>query len=175
MNSPTPEAQCVKDVFQIQSPVCDVYFSNNILIPQTRVNNRAATWFDLRHLLTINLKDKSLHYSKGWLGFIFSCVSQGTFFRFTLLKLLENTFVKLFLPLALSDHSAPCKTPPPPSPHKFDQKSFSSMKSFFKRKKSPHIFVGRRHYALSSYLFPFLKVWSLIFVVQTVAFQSKTT
>ena len=40
MKSPTPEAQCAEDVFQIQSPICDVYFSNNISIPQVRVNKR---------------------------------------------------------------------------------------------------------------------------------------
>ena len=42
MKSPTPEAQCAKGVFQIQSPIqfpiCGVYFSNNISIPQVRVN-----------------------------------------------------------------------------------------------------------------------------------------
>ena len=32
----------------------------------------------------------------------------------------------------------------------------------------------RRHYALSSYLFPFLKVSSQTFVVQTIVFQAKT-
>ena len=40
MKSPTPEAQCAEGVFQIQSPICDVYFSNNISIPQVRVNKR---------------------------------------------------------------------------------------------------------------------------------------
>ena len=42
MKSPTPEAQCAKGVFQIQSPIqspiCGVYFSNNISVPQVRVN-----------------------------------------------------------------------------------------------------------------------------------------
>ena len=32
MKSPTPEALCVEGVFQIQSPICGVNFSNNILI-----------------------------------------------------------------------------------------------------------------------------------------------
>ena len=40
MKSPTPEAQYTEGVFQIQSPFCDVYFSNNISIPQVRVNKR---------------------------------------------------------------------------------------------------------------------------------------
>ena len=40
MKSPTPEAQCVEGGFQIQSNICDVYFSNNISIPQDRVNKR---------------------------------------------------------------------------------------------------------------------------------------
>ena len=32
MKSPTPEAKCAKGVFQIQSPICGVYFSNNVSI-----------------------------------------------------------------------------------------------------------------------------------------------
>ena len=61
------------------------------------------------------------------------------------------------------------------SPHKFAQKILFPMKSSFKRKKSSHTFGGRRHYALSSYLLPFLKASSLTSVVQTMVFQSKTT
>ena len=38
MNSPTPEAQCVKDIFQIQSPICGIHFSNNKSILQIRIN-----------------------------------------------------------------------------------------------------------------------------------------
>ena len=30
MKSPTPEAYCAEDVFQLQSPNCGVNFSNNI-------------------------------------------------------------------------------------------------------------------------------------------------
>ena len=40
MKSPTPEAKCAKGVFQIQSPICGVNFSNNISITQARVNKR---------------------------------------------------------------------------------------------------------------------------------------
>ena len=40
MKSPTPEAQCAEGVFQIQFPICGVYFSNNISIPLARVNKR---------------------------------------------------------------------------------------------------------------------------------------
>ena len=40
MKSPTSEAQCAEGVFQIQSPICDAYFSNDISIPQVRVNKR---------------------------------------------------------------------------------------------------------------------------------------
>ena len=40
---------------------------------------------------------------------------------------------------------------------------------------STHTFIGgTSHYALSSYLFPFLKVSSLTYVVQTMVFQNKT-
>ena len=38
MKSPTPEAKCAEGVFQIQSPICGVNFSNNISITQVRVN-----------------------------------------------------------------------------------------------------------------------------------------
>ena len=40
MKSPTLEAQCAEGVFQIQTPICDVYFSNNISIPQVEVNKK---------------------------------------------------------------------------------------------------------------------------------------
>ena len=64
-------------------------------------------------------------------------------------------------------------------PHKFARKRlFLHAKSF--KKKVPPYFGGRtpiwmrmKHYALSSYLFPFLKVSSLTFVVQTMVFQAK--
>ena len=38
MKFPNPEAQCVEGVFQIQSPITDVNFSNNISTPQVWVN-----------------------------------------------------------------------------------------------------------------------------------------
>ena len=34
MKSPTPEVKCTKSVFQIQSPICGVNFSNNLSINQ---------------------------------------------------------------------------------------------------------------------------------------------
>ena len=40
MKSPSPEAKCVRGVFQIQSPICGVNFSNNTSITQVRVNER---------------------------------------------------------------------------------------------------------------------------------------
>ena len=40
MKSPTPEAQCAEGVFQIQARICDFYYSNNISIPQVRINKR---------------------------------------------------------------------------------------------------------------------------------------
>ena len=61
------------------------------------------------------------------------------------------------------------------NPLKFVPKKFFFTKSLFKRKKFSHTFEGRRHYALSSYLLPFLKALSLTSAVQTMAFQSKTT
>ena len=53
------------------------------------------------------------------------------------------------------------------------------MQRFFYEKSSPILWGGDRvewgirHYALSSYLSPFLKVSSLTFEVQTMAFQAK--
>ena len=47
------------------------------------------------------------------------------------------------------------------------------MQSFFK-KNFPHTLGGgRRHSSLFSYFFPFLKVSSLTFVVETMTFQPK--
>ena len=40
MKSPAPEAKFANVVFQIQSPICGVNFSNNITITQVRVNER---------------------------------------------------------------------------------------------------------------------------------------
>ena len=40
MKSPTLEAKCAEGVFQIQSPICGVNFSNDILTTQVRVNER---------------------------------------------------------------------------------------------------------------------------------------
>ena len=40
MKSPTSEDKCAKGVFQIQSPICGVNFSNNISITQVSVNER---------------------------------------------------------------------------------------------------------------------------------------
>ena len=45
MKSATLEAQCTEGVFQIQYPIRDVYFSNNISIPKVKVNKR-ETDFD---------------------------------------------------------------------------------------------------------------------------------
>ena len=38
MKSSTSEAQCAEGVFQIQFPICGVYFPNNISILKVRVN-----------------------------------------------------------------------------------------------------------------------------------------
>ena len=40
LKSPTREAKFAKDIFQIQSPICGVNFSNNISITQVRLNER---------------------------------------------------------------------------------------------------------------------------------------
>ena len=38
MKYPAPEVQCAESVFQIQSPIRDVYFSSNVSVIQDRVN-----------------------------------------------------------------------------------------------------------------------------------------
>ena len=40
MKPPTPEEQCTEGVFQIQSLICGVSFTNNISITQAKVNVR---------------------------------------------------------------------------------------------------------------------------------------
>ena len=40
MKSPTQETKWAEGVFQIQSPICDVNFSNNISVNQVRVDVR---------------------------------------------------------------------------------------------------------------------------------------
>ena len=61
MKSPTPEASHTEGVFPIQPSICPVNFSNNI-------SRSGWTWQNLWNLLTINLKNKSSHYSMDWLG-----------------------------------------------------------------------------------------------------------
>ena len=64
-------------------------------------------------------------------------------------------------------------------PINLPKKVCSPMQSFFKKKFPPPLYFGGRggggwrHYALSSYLFPFLKVSSLTFAVQSMVFQAK--
>ena len=100
----------------------------------------------------------------------------GKISRFTVLRLLETAFIKLFLAqLALSNHQSPFKT----NHINLLKKVCSpcSQKQSFLKKKFPHTLKeggrARRHYALSSYLFPFLKVLPLPFLVQLIAFQAK--
>ena len=43
MKSPSPETWYAKGVFQTKAPISGVNFSNNISIPQIRVNMRETT------------------------------------------------------------------------------------------------------------------------------------
>ena len=64
MKSPTPETQCPKGVSQIQSLICDVYFSDTpINTPGQDQQEGNWTWLNIWNLLTIKLKDKSFHNS----------------------------------------------------------------------------------------------------------------
>ena len=40
MKSPTQDAYCAEGVFQAESPICGVNFSNNISITQVKVSER---------------------------------------------------------------------------------------------------------------------------------------
>ena len=66
MNSPSPEVWCAESDFQMQSPIYDVNFSNNISMTQVMVNERETELDSTFNLLTINLKYKSLHNSIDW-------------------------------------------------------------------------------------------------------------
>ena len=108
MKSPTPEAQCAEIVFQIQTPICDVYFLNNISIPPGRGQQEGNwTWLNLWNCLTINLKNKSFNNSKDWLGFIFKYVShhgRGKFSDLHCLNYWKTHFWNFSALLTWSDH-----------------------------------------------------------------------
>ena len=56
----SPGVECEKGVFQIQSPIFGIKFSNNMSLPQDRVNIEwNLTWHNIWNLLTINILDKS--------------------------------------------------------------------------------------------------------------------
>ena len=106
--------------------------------------------------LTIDLKYPYMIVSIDYSGYYLQvCIPPwlGKFFRFTVLRLLNKSFLKLSLP---SCHdliiSPPCKLPPINLPEFI-------LESFFEKKQRGEIWEG--YYALSSYLFPFLKVLSL--------------
>ena len=40
MKSSIPEKKCAKAVFQIQSPICGIHFSNDLSTTKDRVNER---------------------------------------------------------------------------------------------------------------------------------------
>ena len=80
MKSLVPEVWCGEGVFQIQSPICGVYFSENT--PGQGQQDRNWTWLNLWNFSTINRKDKSSHNTIEWFGFILKCFShygQGKF------------------------------------------------------------------------------------------------
>ena len=73
MISPAPEAKCAKSVFQIQSPICGVDFSNNMSITQVRVNER-------KNNLTLPLKLLNHQLPLAWSDHEFPCkISPKTF------------------------------------------------------------------------------------------------
>ena len=62
-------------------------------------------------------------------------------------------------------------------PINLPKKVRSAMQSFSRKTLTPFPYFWRigsgRHYSFSSYIFPFLKVSSLTFMVQTMTFQAK--
>ena len=168
MKSPNPETQCPKDIFQIQSPICSVYFSNNLSIPQIRVNKRETELDSTSRInSTIILKISSGFFSR------MSTTMAGENFQIYTVQITGKWICETFPP-SLHDLIIKSHVKQPLTRHKFAQKMFSPWKAFLREKRPPILSEGRRYYALSSYLFPFLKVSSLISVVQTKAFQSRT-
>ena len=50
MKSPTPEAQCAEGFFQIQPPIYNVNFSNNISISQVKRESELVSIFETLYL-----------------------------------------------------------------------------------------------------------------------------
>ena len=69
MKSPTSEVKCGERVFQMQSNIYAVNFTNNI-------SRSAWTWQKLWNLLITNFKNKSFHNSVDWSGlYLGKCIS----------------------------------------------------------------------------------------------------
>ena len=130
-----------------------------------------GTWLDLWNLITINLKDEFFHNTIDWLGVIFmSLVMTGGIFRIYNVQFIWKCICQTFPPplrdLTIRLHVKQLH-------HKFVQKSLFPHAKLFQEKYPSILLRGRRYYALSSYFFPFLKVASLTFMVQTMVFQAK--
>ena len=76
----TLRAQCAEDTFQTQPRICDANFSNNISISSFSINLKDKSFIVLQIEVYFQV------YIPPWLRNIF---------RFTVLRLLENAFVKL--------------------------------------------------------------------------------
>ena len=69
MKSPTSEVKCGERVFQMQSNIYAVNFTNNI-------SRSGWTWQKLWNLLITNFKNKSFHNSVDWSGlYLGKCIS----------------------------------------------------------------------------------------------------
>ena len=159
MKFPTLEAHCAEDIFQIQSPICGVYFSNNMWISQARDKKKGNwTWLELWKLSTINLEDKSFHNSKEWLGFNLKCVSHHSWGKFSDL-LCSNYWKMHFETFSHSLHDLIIRPHVKQPPLNLTKKFCSPMKSFFKEKSLPHFF-GERSLSHKNYTMPCIRIFS---------------
>ena len=127
--------ECAKGDSPIQLPISGVNFSN-MSIPSAKVSMSETehdTTFKSSYLLTSRI------------NFIPSCLKP---FRFIVLRLLENPFVKLTFSL----HNAIISVPYRRTLHKFAQKGLSYIKAFFARNVLPYFRGGDCEYILTEYL-----------------------
>ena len=138
--NPIPQRHSAQKSFYKFNPLF-VVLNFQIYINKPGLGQREGkwTWINLWNLFTVNFKENSQIYRVHITG---KCICETLF---PLYDLIISTHVK---------------HPPPPPPHPINlpKKVCCAMQSFL-RKKSPILWgVGRRYYALSTYLFPFLKV-----------------
>ena len=127
-------ALCAKVVFQIQPPISRFNFSNNISVPR-------ITWHTLWSLLTIKLKDESIHDSIEWSGLYLQVNISPWLWNVSDLQC-PDYWNKHFVKLLFSWYDLDIS--PPLVPYKFSPQNLSPMKRIWKKVPSPHTLGERR-------------------------------